>query len=414
MNILTRSVSEPIEAVGNVLDKLFTSEEERLNLDIAKHRLALRASEVQVEINKVEASHRSLFVAGWRPFIGWVCGISLFYAYLIYPFLLWYTAYLSPNLQPPQLVTDNLFELVIAMLEVDVVLTRLADEAVGHLEYFVVGSRREGGLAHERDHHAGGDSTFFEVDGEEVRGATVEDGLGGGAGDGVDGLQATGIAAQTEGPALDLTGVVVDVGGHAGLIARLAFGAFADAEGVSEGRVEDRHGTRLGVRSEAQAVDDHAHVNGRITQHVAVGDRVVRDAFRQIVGDGQQLVAATDAEAGVIHGGDHDAVSDPALLDIDLLEVGRGAAEDHLRGRAGRGGREAEARIVADPVGPGFDLGTGDVEKTRKGRLGTAQAARSGSEPQRVAVARLREGRGRETQHQNAHVEQSHETFFLL
>lgn len=31
----------------------------------------------QIEVNKVEAQHASIFVAGWRPFIGWVCGISL-------------------------------------------------------------------------------------------------------------------------------------------------------------------------------------------------------------------------------------------------------------------------------------------------------------------------------------------------
>lgn len=39
----------------------------------------------QLEINKVEASSTSLFVAGWRPFVGWVCGASLAYAAIIEP-----------------------------------------------------------------------------------------------------------------------------------------------------------------------------------------------------------------------------------------------------------------------------------------------------------------------------------------
>ena len=39
----------------------------------------------QLEINKVEAAHKSLFVAGWRPFIGWVCGSGLAYNVLINP-----------------------------------------------------------------------------------------------------------------------------------------------------------------------------------------------------------------------------------------------------------------------------------------------------------------------------------------
>jgi len=39
----------------------------------------------QLEINKIEAGSTNLFVSGWRPFIGWVCGISLTYAAIIEP-----------------------------------------------------------------------------------------------------------------------------------------------------------------------------------------------------------------------------------------------------------------------------------------------------------------------------------------
>ena len=41
----------------------------------------------QLEINKAEASHRSIFVAGWRPFIGWTCGVALAYTYVLQPIL---------------------------------------------------------------------------------------------------------------------------------------------------------------------------------------------------------------------------------------------------------------------------------------------------------------------------------------
>jgi hypothetical protein len=45
----------------------------------------------QMEINKVEAAHKSLFVAGSRPFIMWVCGIGLLYNVLLYPVLnIWF------------------------------------------------------------------------------------------------------------------------------------------------------------------------------------------------------------------------------------------------------------------------------------------------------------------------------------
>ena len=43
----------------------------------------------QLEINKVEAQHSSIFVAGWRPFIGWTCGFALAWSFILQPFLDW-------------------------------------------------------------------------------------------------------------------------------------------------------------------------------------------------------------------------------------------------------------------------------------------------------------------------------------
>lgn len=45
--------------------------------------LIAKAAEVQGSINSIEAQHRNIFVAGWRPFIGWVCGGALVYHYII-------------------------------------------------------------------------------------------------------------------------------------------------------------------------------------------------------------------------------------------------------------------------------------------------------------------------------------------
>lgn len=78
-------IAEPVKAVGNVLDKLFTSDEERLDKQALLTKLAQEPALAQVELNKAEAAHRSIFVAGWRPFIGWVCGIGLLYDVLLRP-----------------------------------------------------------------------------------------------------------------------------------------------------------------------------------------------------------------------------------------------------------------------------------------------------------------------------------------
>ena len=53
----------------------------------AQLEMAAKLAEVQTKINEAEASHRSVFVAGWRPFIGWVCGIGLGYAVFLEPLL---------------------------------------------------------------------------------------------------------------------------------------------------------------------------------------------------------------------------------------------------------------------------------------------------------------------------------------
>lgn len=41
----------------------------------------------QIETNKIEAQHGGLFKGGWRPFIGWVCGLAFGYKFLLQPFL---------------------------------------------------------------------------------------------------------------------------------------------------------------------------------------------------------------------------------------------------------------------------------------------------------------------------------------
>lgn len=41
----------------------------------------------QIEVNKEEAAHKSLFVAGWRPFIGWTCGVAMANNFVVMPYV---------------------------------------------------------------------------------------------------------------------------------------------------------------------------------------------------------------------------------------------------------------------------------------------------------------------------------------
>jgi hypothetical protein len=59
--------------------------EHELEVQLATHLAKIDVA--QLEINKAEAAHRSIFVAGWRPFIGWTCGVALAYTYVVQPIL---------------------------------------------------------------------------------------------------------------------------------------------------------------------------------------------------------------------------------------------------------------------------------------------------------------------------------------
>jgi hypothetical protein len=83
-----------IDVVSKVVDKLIPDPQAKAQLQLELSKLADQEAQRahdeamgQVEINKVEAAHRSLFVAGWRPFIGWVGGVGLATTYILNPLI---------------------------------------------------------------------------------------------------------------------------------------------------------------------------------------------------------------------------------------------------------------------------------------------------------------------------------------
>ena len=62
------------------------SPEKKAELEARALELEAQAMQAQTEINKVEASSASLFVAGWRPAVGWTCAAGLFYGTIGKPF----------------------------------------------------------------------------------------------------------------------------------------------------------------------------------------------------------------------------------------------------------------------------------------------------------------------------------------
>jgi hypothetical protein len=70
----------------------------------------------QLAIDQQEAASQSVFVAGWRPFIGWTCGSALAVDFIVRPFIMWACALLGHPVDFPSLDMSELMPLVLAML----------------------------------------------------------------------------------------------------------------------------------------------------------------------------------------------------------------------------------------------------------------------------------------------------------
>jgi len=100
---------------GKLIDKLIPdpAAKDAAKLELLKLQQSgvLAAMTAQTEINKVEAASGNLFASSWRPAIGWVCALAMFYQYLLRPF---FTAFL-PALNFPGL-DENLWQLMAGLL----------------------------------------------------------------------------------------------------------------------------------------------------------------------------------------------------------------------------------------------------------------------------------------------------------
>jgi hypothetical protein len=70
----------------------------------------------QDQINANEASNNNMFVSGWRPFIGWVCGVGLAWSVFVGPLFQWIANLFGSKVQAPTFNTDSLMSILIPML----------------------------------------------------------------------------------------------------------------------------------------------------------------------------------------------------------------------------------------------------------------------------------------------------------
>ena len=117
MSILTSLIGP----VSGILDKVIEDKDQKAKL---AHELATMADThaqqallAQLEINKAEASSGSLFKGGWRPFVGWVCGIALLYHFILSPVILFVVALTGVDIPPiPEFDMGSLMTVLMGML----------------------------------------------------------------------------------------------------------------------------------------------------------------------------------------------------------------------------------------------------------------------------------------------------------
>ncbi len=123
VKLFAGGVRETLDGVGSLATKLrsaITGElppEQRAKLEVMAIELEARAAEAQQQVNAVEAAHMSVFVAGWRPAVGWICALAFGYHFIAHPLLIWCVAVFLPEMTPPPpLSLGELMPVLLGML----------------------------------------------------------------------------------------------------------------------------------------------------------------------------------------------------------------------------------------------------------------------------------------------------------
>lgn len=112
----------PLFELGSkIIDRLMPDPQKKAEAELELLKLAqsgdLQTVLGQLEINAKEAAHPSIFVAGWRPFVGWTSGFGLVYSTIGHNILAWLSSYYQLP-APPPVDSETLLLVLFAMLGV--------------------------------------------------------------------------------------------------------------------------------------------------------------------------------------------------------------------------------------------------------------------------------------------------------
>jgi hypothetical protein len=109
-----------IGPVTGLLDKFIEDKDQKAKL---AHEVATMAenhaqeiAKGQMEINAVEAAHSNVFISGWRPFIGWTCGLGMFGNFITIPFSNFVLALFGIDIVIPLVPLETMMPVLMGML----------------------------------------------------------------------------------------------------------------------------------------------------------------------------------------------------------------------------------------------------------------------------------------------------------
>ena len=114
-------IEQLIAPVTGLLDKFIEDKDQKARLaheiSTMAERHAQELAKSQIEVNKAEAQSRHWFVASWRPFIGWTCGIALMWHFVLSQFILFFATMFGFSLPAlPEFDMGSLMTVLMGML----------------------------------------------------------------------------------------------------------------------------------------------------------------------------------------------------------------------------------------------------------------------------------------------------------
>lgn len=104
-----------IPIISTIIDKMFPDADTSNKIKSELITQIMTSEQQQIEVNKIEAGHQSIFVSGWRPALGWICVFAFAYTYIIQPMVNIYLV--RHGQQPlPAFESDELYTILMGML----------------------------------------------------------------------------------------------------------------------------------------------------------------------------------------------------------------------------------------------------------------------------------------------------------